>query len=105
MEPNKIHVIQIKASSVGQAQGLVKSPPRVHSTHLLVTLAIFTPSDLPLHTEASRRALLAGLKAENASKEREQESRPRYFMRGYNDRPCYYFTLALMGIKGSKNCV
>lgn len=111
----EIHVIQIKASSgdtPGHAQGLGECPAEnqlpqslhhtpLHSTHFLLPFHPFRPSTSHL----GRKALLAGLKAENVSKEREQESRPKYFMRGYNDRPRYYFTSALMGIKESKNCL
>lgn len=79
---------------------MVMSP---HSKHSLVPLWPFSPLQT-IHFTLGREVLLVGLKAEMLLK-REQDSRPRHFVRGYNDRPCYYFTLALMGIKESKNCV
>lgn len=110
MEPKKIPVIQIKASS-GDTPRASERILRIHchgqvttlGAHPCPTVAISTPSDLPLHTEAEKLSSLdSRLKM---VQKRKQESRPRYFMHGYNDRPRHYFTSALMGIKESKNCV
>lgn len=66
MEPKKIHVIQIKASSGDMPRASVRVILRIHChgqvtilhAHPCPTVAIFSPLDLPLHTWAEKLSLL-----------------------------------------------